>query len=96
MTDISYISAIIWEINPSVSTVHVIALLRKSTATDFLQKVREKRASECFPGGCSTEVSEAGELIETYVSSQSVVLCICSPVSYFRGNYFTVCSTTFI
>ncbi|TDH14163.1 hypothetical protein EPR50_G00041660 [Perca flavescens] len=40
------------------------ALLRKSTATDFLQKIREKRESECFPGGCSSEVSEAGELME--------------------------------
>ncbi|XP_076603354.1 uncharacterized protein LOC143330560 isoform X2 [Chaetodon auriga] len=40
------------------------ALLRKSTAMDFLQKVREKRASECFPGGCSRDVSEAGEMVE--------------------------------
>ncbi|KAL6111688.1 uncharacterized protein ACO6RY_08615 [Pungitius sinensis] len=40
------------------------ALLRKSTAMDFLQKNREKRESECFPGGCSREVSEAGELME--------------------------------
>lgn len=60
-----------------MSPVYVAALLRKSTATDFLQKVREKRASECFPGGCSTEVSEAGEQIEAdvgYVSSPSIVL----------------------
>ncbi|TKS71448.1 Vesicle-associated membrane protein 3 [Collichthys lucidus] len=40
------------------------ALLRKSSATDFLQKVREKRASECFTGGCSTEIGEAGEVLE--------------------------------
>ncbi|KAM8917596.1 uncharacterized protein AB9W97_002696 [Spinachia spinachia] len=40
------------------------ALLRKSTATDFLQKNREKRESECFPGGCSREVNEVGELME--------------------------------
>lgn len=52
------------DINVSVSPVDVIALLRKSAATDFLQKVRDKRASECFPGGCSTEVNEAGELME--------------------------------
>lgn len=54
----------------------VIALLRKSTASDFLQKIREKRASECFPGGCSTEVIEVGELLEVdvgYVSSDSLL-----------------------
>ncbi|KAG7238333.1 hypothetical protein INR49_031045 [Caranx melampygus] len=53
------------------------ALLRKSTASDFLQKIREKRAPECFPGGCSTEVSESAELLEVdmgYVSSLSLVL----------------------
>lgn len=56
----------------SVSPVPVTALLRKSAAFDFLHKVREKRAAECFPGGCSTEVSETQELIEVdsgYVSS---------------------------
>ncbi|KAL7408117.1 hypothetical protein ABVT39_018587 [Epinephelus coioides] len=37
------------------------ALLRKSTAMDFLQKIREKRESECFPGGCSTESGEEME-----------------------------------
>lgn len=63
--------------NASVSPVYVTALLRKSTAMDFLQKIRETRSSECFPGGCSTEISEAGELIEAdvgYVSSLSIVL----------------------
>lgn len=64
------LSAVIWEMNASV---YVIALLRKSTATNFLQKIREKRESECFPGGCSTEVDETGELMEAedggYVSS---------------------------
>lgn len=51
--------------NPSVSPVYVIALLRKSTATDFLLKVREKHASE---------VSKAGELIEADVGCLSFVL----------------------
>ncbi|KAI9521053.1 hypothetical protein NQZ68_010755 [Dissostichus eleginoides] len=41
------------------------ALLRKSTAMDFLQKTREKRDSECYPRGCSSEASESGELMET-------------------------------
>ncbi|KAM6947235.1 uncharacterized protein PEZ65_000919 isoform 2-T2 [Lycodopsis pacificus] len=40
--------------------------LRKSAATDFFQKIREKRESECFPGGCSREVSEAGELMQAH------------------------------
>lgn len=65
----------IWDIN--ALPVYVTALLRKSTATDFLQKVREKRSSECFPGGCSTEDNETGELMEVdvgYVSSPSTVL----------------------
>lgn len=39
-------------------------LLRKSTATDFLRPLREKRAAECFPAGCSMEDSEAEELLE--------------------------------
>ncbi len=58
---------IIREINASVSPVNVTALLRKSTAADFLQKVRDKRASECFPEGCSTEDGEAEELMEVNV-----------------------------
>lgn len=64
-------SARIWDMNTSVLTLCIIALLRKSTASDFLQKIREKRASECFPGGCSSEVSESAELLEVdmeYVS----------------------------
>ncbi len=72
-------SATIWEMNASVSPVYVTALLGKSTATDFLQKVRERRSSECFPGGCSTEISEAGELIEAdvgFVSSLTIVLSL--------------------
>ncbi|KAL0978529.1 hypothetical protein UPYG_G00171730 [Umbra pygmaea] len=40
------------------------ALLRKSTASEFFRPVREKRAAECFPAGCSTEDSEAEELLE--------------------------------
>ncbi|KAM4583173.1 uncharacterized protein V3H82_007031 [Fundulus diaphanus] len=43
------------------------ALLGKSSAYDFLQKVRERRGLECFPGGCSTEISEAEELIDVSV-----------------------------
>uniref|UniRef100_A0A8C7I0R2 Actin-associated protein FAM107A n=1 Tax=Oncorhynchus kisutch TaxID=8019 RepID=A0A8C7I0R2_ONCKI len=39
-------------------------LLRKSTAADFLRPVREKRAAECFPAGCSMEDSDAEELLE--------------------------------
>ncbi|KAK7128129.1 hypothetical protein R3I93_020664 [Phoxinus phoxinus] len=37
------------------------ALLRKSSAVDFL---REKRAVRCQHGGCSSEDSEAEELLE--------------------------------
>lgn len=69
-----HLSSRIWDIN--ALPVYVTALLRKSTATDFLQKVREKRSSECFPGGCSTEDNETGELMEvdvSYVSSPSTV-----------------------
>lgn len=62
--------------NEHVLTVCVIALLRKSTASDFLQKIREKRESECFPGGCSTEVLEVGELLEVDVSYVSSILLI--------------------
>ena len=49
-----------------------VALLRKSTAADFLKPVREKRAAECFPAGCSMEDSETEELLEAnshFVSS---------------------------
>eukprot|EP00064_Thunnus_orientalis_P005531 superscaffoldBa00000546_g5545 len=51
------------------------ALLRKSTASDFLQKIRAKRVSECFPGGCSTEDSEAGELIEVDLTDKKQRRC---------------------
>ncbi|XP_014022067.1 uncharacterized protein isoform X1 [Salmo salar] len=62
---------------PLLAMVHMTyiceaALLRKSTAADFLRPVREKRAAECFPAGCSMEDSEAEELLEAnshYVSS---------------------------
>ncbi|KAI3370262.1 hypothetical protein L3Q82_025040 [Scortum barcoo] len=51
---------------PVFYLIPMSSLLRKATATDFLQ-IREKRSSECFPGGCSTEISEAGELVEADV-----------------------------
>lgn len=41
-----------------------VALIRKSTAHNFLHKIRQRRGFECSPGGCSAEVSEAGELAE--------------------------------
>lgn len=66
-----------------------VALLRKSTASDFLQKIRAKRVSECFPGGCSTEDSEAGELIEVDVSSH--YLCFLS-YSVLVKNYLQYCN----
>lgn len=50
-----------------MSPASVTALLRKSTASDFLQKTREKRASECFPGGCSTDISEVREVVDVEV-----------------------------
>ncbi|KAL7837199.1 hypothetical protein SRHO_G00269100 [Serrasalmus rhombeus] len=40
------------------------ALLRRSSATDFLRSGRERRASRCMNGGCSSEDSEAEELLE--------------------------------
>lgn len=48
------------------------ALLRKSTASDFLQKTREEEPSRCFSGGCSsTELSEAEELIDVNAGNVS-------------------------
>ncbi|KAF4107065.1 hypothetical protein G5714_011429 [Onychostoma macrolepis] len=41
------------------------ALLRKSSAVDFLRSGRERRAVRCQQGGCSSEDSEAEELLET-------------------------------
>ncbi|KAG9260588.1 hypothetical protein AMEX_G26864 [Astyanax mexicanus] len=40
------------------------ALLRRSSAADFLRSAREKRASHCVNGGCSSEDSEAEEMLE--------------------------------
>ncbi|XDV52064.1 hypothetical protein PO909_020842, partial [Leuciscus waleckii] len=40
------------------------ALLRKTSAVDFLRSGREKRAVRCQHGGCSSEDSEAEELLE--------------------------------
>lgn len=57
-----------------IPSVNVAALLRKSTATEFLQKVREKRTAECFPEDCSSEVGEVEEVGEEYVSFQLIVL----------------------
>lgn len=81
MTDLN-LSTVTWSINLAMPTPHVTALLRKSSAMDFLIKGREKRASECFPGGCSTEVSEAEESLEGYVCFLSILFCICSPLGY--------------
>ncbi|XP_078028470.1 uncharacterized protein LOC144464656 isoform X2 [Epinephelus lanceolatus] len=50
------------------------ALLRKSTAMDFLQKIREKRESECFPGGCSTESGEEMEAEDVGYEESSSLL----------------------
>ncbi|MEQ2256107.1 hypothetical protein ILYODFUR_020924 [Ilyodon furcidens] len=52
------------------------ALLGKSSAYGFLQKVRERRGLECFPEGCSTEINEAEELIDVnvgYKESDSIL-----------------------
>lgn len=86
------------QINPFVWSVNVTALLRKSTATDFLQRVKENRAAECFPEDCSTEVGEAEELAERYVSFLLIVLCIFfHPVACaVKGNYYTLYYTAFI
>ncbi|XP_014022068.1 uncharacterized protein isoform X2 [Salmo salar] len=67
---------------PLLAMVHMTyiceaALLRKSTAADFLRPVREKRAAECFPAGCSMEDSEAEELLEAnshYKDSSKMLL----------------------
>ncbi|XP_078803846.1 uncharacterized protein LOC144992215 [Oryzias latipes] len=40
------------------------ALIGKSSAHNFLLKIRQRRGFECSPGGCSTEASEAGEVTE--------------------------------
>lgn len=47
--------------------IYLVVLLEKSTAYDFLQKIREKRGLECFPGGCSTEIGEAEEQMDMNV-----------------------------
>lgn len=62
--------------NPTVWPVNVAALLGKSTAKDFLQRVKEKHAVECFPEDCSTEAGKAEELTKGYVSFLLIVLCI--------------------
>ncbi|KAF5904543.1 uncharacterized protein DAT39_005681 [Clarias magur] len=40
------------------------ALLRRSSATDFLRSGREKRAARCVNGDCSSENSESEEIQE--------------------------------
>ncbi|KAB5536875.1 hypothetical protein PHYPO_G00112340 [Pangasianodon hypophthalmus] len=40
------------------------ALLRKSSAADFLRSGREKRAARCVNGDCSSENSESEEILE--------------------------------
>lgn len=60
------------KINAFLSNIYLAALLGKSSAYDFLQRARERRGLECFPGGCSTENSEAEELTDVnagYVST---------------------------
>ncbi|RVE72605.1 hypothetical protein OJAV_G00040620 [Oryzias javanicus] len=49
-------------------------LIRKSTAHNFLHKIRQRRGFECSPGGCSAEVSEAGELAEVEEGNESLSL----------------------
>ncbi|KAI5607040.1 hypothetical protein C0J50_7156 [Silurus asotus] len=47
------------------------ALLRRSSAADFLKSGREKRAARCANGDCSSESSESEEILEAnsdYVS----------------------------
>lgn len=52
--------------------VFVLALLRRSSAADFLRSDREKRAARCMNGDCSSEnSSESEEILEAnsdYVS----------------------------
>ncbi|KPP62824.1 hypothetical protein Z043_118970 [Scleropages formosus] len=40
------------------------ALLRRSSAVDFLSRARERRSARCLPGGCSVEDSETEEMLE--------------------------------
>ncbi|KAF7693399.1 hypothetical protein HF521_008715 [Silurus meridionalis] len=40
------------------------ALLRRSSAADFLKSGREKRAARCANGDCSSESSESEEILE--------------------------------
>ncbi|GAA6071972.1 uncharacterized protein LOC106582949 isoform X2 [Tachysurus ichikawai] len=40
------------------------ALLRRSSATDFLRSGRVKRAARCVNGDCSSESSESEEILE--------------------------------
>lgn len=72
-----------------ISSVNVAALLRKSTATEFLRKVKEKRAAECFPEDCSSEVDELEEVEEVNTSSQLIVLCF--PVVHNVKSSSVVC-----
>lgn len=62
------IATLLLSVVQMISSVDVAALLRKSAAMEFLQKVREKRAAECFPEDCSSQVGESEEVEE---------VCIC-------------------
>lgn len=62
------IATLLLTVGQTIPSGNVAALLRKSAATAFLQKAREKRASECSPMDCSTEVGELEEVGEDYVS----------------------------
>lgn len=62
-----------------------LALLRKSSAVDFLRSGRERRAVRCQQGGCSSEDSETEEIPEAnsdYVNQSQntvakfLILCI--------------------
>lgn len=54
-----------------------VALLRKSSASEFLKGGRERRSAKCFPRGCSVESSESEEVPEVesdYVRSHFTFL----------------------
>ncbi|KAK1902292.1 Vesicle-associated membrane protein 3 [Dissostichus eleginoides] len=50
------------------------ALLRKSTAMDFLQKTREKRDSECYPRGCSSEARITCNIIKQVTEASTITV----------------------
>ncbi|KAI4826840.1 hypothetical protein KUCAC02_030271, partial [Chaenocephalus aceratus] len=52
------------------------ALLRKSTAMDFLQKTREKRDSECYPRGCSSEARIMCNIIKQVTEASTITVFV--------------------